>query len=63
MEERTNPKGNHIDYAAYGKKDKPKFYQCGKCGRFVNVIRAGAYMDDFGYWVQYECKKCGVRED
>lgn len=42
---------------------KPKYYQCGKCGRFVKVIRAGAYMDDFGYWVQYECKKCGVRED
>lgn len=44
-------------------KVKPKFYQCGRCGRFVKIIAAGEYMDDFGYWIIYDCKKCGVRVD
>lgn len=45
------------------KKKKPKYYQCAKCGRFVKILAGGAYPDDFGYWVRYECKKCGIKED
>jgi transcription elongation factor Elf1 len=42
---------------------KPKYYQCAKCGRFVKIIAGGPYLDDFGYWVTYKCKKCGVQYD
>ena len=36
--------------------------KCGLCGRFAKVLAYGQYTNDYGYWVQYECSKCGIQE-
>jgi len=38
-------------------------FQCWICGRFARFIRKIDMLGEYGWWITWECKKCGRQTD